>query len=232
MKRACLLIWGVLFTSIAWSQSMNIHYKNGQTVQYNMNNIDYVEYTEDNPNNAQVSSGEAIDLGLSVKWASCNIGASSPEIFGDRYAWGETNTKETYSTSTYIYYDSNTSTYIDIGKDIGGTNYDVAHVKWGGRWRMPTFYETDELRKKCSLKWSKLNGVTGYIVTGPNGNSIFLPVNGRTYYWASDMYKYEEKKASNTLSNAHCMEFDSSGANNIISSARRNGYYIRPIMPY
>lgn len=177
MKRACLLIVGVLFTSIAWSQSMNIHYKNGSAVQYNMQDIDYIEFADNNQNVPQVSSGEAIDLGLSVKWASCNLGASSPEEYGDLFAWGEVETKSSFTKSNYLYYDSYTMSYIDIGGDIGGTNYDVAHVKLGGSWRLPTRKEYQELLVSCDCKWTMFNGRNGYKFTSKiNGNSIFFPV--------------------------------------------------------
>ncbi len=131
--------------------------------------------------------GEMIDLGLSVKWASHNVGASSPEDFGGYYAWGETEEKSDYDVYTYKYaVDSDgdglltllDKDYIYIGSNISGTQYDVAHVKWGGSWRMPTRNEIAELVNKCSRKWTTYNGVNGQLVTGPNGNSIFLPAAG------------------------------------------------------
>lgn len=130
-----------------------------------------------------------IDLGLpsGTKWACCNVGASSPEGFGGYYAWGETEKKSDYSVNTYKYvvdldgdgnYRDNSNNWINIGSNISGTQYDVAHVKWGGSWRMPTFDEIKELVNKCSWKWTTYNGVKGQLVTGPNGNSIFLPAAG------------------------------------------------------
>ena len=85
-------------------------------------------------------AGEAIDLGLpsGTKWASCNVGATKPEEYGGYYSWGETEEKETYDWSTYIHCDGSSSTCHDLGSDISGTEYDVAHVKWGGKWCMPT----------------------------------------------------------------------------------------------
>ena len=115
-----------------------------------------------------VSTGYAIDLGLSVKWATCNVGAESPEDYGSYYASGET--EENYNSST--------GEYTNIGSNISGTSYDVAHVKWGGSWRMPTVSEIQELCNKCSWEWTSVNGVNGQKVTGPNGNSIFLPAAG------------------------------------------------------
>ena len=137
------------------------------------------------------TDSRAIDLGLSVKWASCNVGATKPEEYGGYYAWGETEEKSNYSWSTYKYcngtYDSMTKycTESDHGTVDNITTLepedDVAHVKWGGSWRMPTKAEQDELRDKCTWTWTTLNGVNGYCVTGPNGNSIFLSAAGCRY---------------------------------------------------
>ena len=130
---------------------------------------------------------EAIDLGLpsGIKWASWNVGASSPEEYGNYYAWGETEPKETYTWENYKYgyynYENGSSNMVDIGSDIGGTDYDVAHVKWGGDWRLPTYEEIKELRDNCSYEWTSQNNVIGAKFTGPNGNSIFLPAAGRWY---------------------------------------------------
>lgn len=121
---------------------------------------------------------QAIDLGLSVKWASCNVGASSPDGYGGYYAWGETEEKSYYDFANYKYYNSSTGNHDYIGTNISGTSYDVAHVKWGGSWRMPTLKEIQELINNCSWKWTTVNGVEGQKVTGPNGNSIFLPAAG------------------------------------------------------
>lgn len=114
----------------------------------------------------------AVDLGLSVKWASMNVGATSPEDYGGYFAWGETSEKEEYTMDTYLYYN------VDIGEDISGTDHDVAHVQWGGTWHMPTYDELKELLDNCTWTWTTQNAVNGYKVTGPNGNSIFLPAAG------------------------------------------------------
>lgn len=132
-----------------------------------------------------------IDLGLpsGTKWACCNVGAHSPEEFGGYYAWGETEEKscEIYydAESTYKYcyehtfYDEygaySEYIYIHIGDDIAGTSYDVAHVKWGGGWRMPSAEQMDELINICQSSWISQNGVYGRVFVGPNGNCVFLP---------------------------------------------------------
>src|SRR5574344_374192 len=145
-----------------------------------LSEIDSVSFIMQSPNDT-ITPGEAIDLGLSVKWASCNVGATTPEGYGGYYAWGETEEKSKYDTSTYKYYNSSTSKYIDIGSNISGTQYDVAHAKWGGSWRMPTDKEFEELCNKCTSTWTTYNGVNGRKFVGPNGNSIFLPAAGECW---------------------------------------------------
>ena len=148
---------------------------------------------------------EAVDLGLSsgTKWASWNIGASAPEDHGHYYAWGETEKKLSYEWSTYIHSDGTEETIHYIGSDIAGTEYDVAHAKWGGLWRMPSYEQIEELFKECSWSWGTQNGVNGMLVTGPNGAAIFLPAAGYRsnvyigqegeygYYWSSSDPNYE-----------------------------------------
>jgi hypothetical protein len=126
-----------------------------------------------------INGHEAVDLGLSVKWATCNIGANRLEECGDYFAWGETSPKDVYTEESYLYYDvANNRKLIDIGAEISGTEYDAASKQWGDDWRMPTEEELYELLSYCSWQWITINGVNGYKVIGPNGNSIFLPAAG------------------------------------------------------
>ena len=126
--------------------------------------------------------GEEVDLGLpsGTKWASWNVGATAPHEYGTCYAWGEVEEKNApYTWDTYKYYENVNDTLqrcTDIGENISGTEYDVAHQKWGNGWRMPTKDEFDELCKECKWNWTLRNWINGYEVVGPNGNSIFLPV--------------------------------------------------------
>lgn len=127
----------------------------------------------------EIKEHEYVDLGLSVKWATCNVGASLPSDFGDHYAWGETSTKRSYTEDNYKYYKNGRHIY--IGSNISGTQYDAARVNWGGTWRMPTFEEIRELLDKCTWERITLNEHKGYRVTGPNGKSIFLPDTHHTF---------------------------------------------------
>ena len=137
------------------------------------------------PNN---NHPHAIDLGLpsGTKWACCNVGATKSEEEGGYYAWGETEEKDAYNEVTYQYctgenpndygwYRQNIQ-YQYIGKDISGTKYDVAHVKWGGSWVMPSVEQLRELLDNCTYECTDLNGVKGGKFTSKtNGASIFLP---------------------------------------------------------
>lgn len=140
--------------------------------------------------NAGSAVHDYVDLGLpsGTLWATCNVGADSPEEYGWQYAWGETETKEYYSLEAYKWYDDKQCCFTkyctdsDYGIVDNKTELDpeddVAHVKWGGSWRMPTIDEIAELRNLCTWEWTVLNGIYGCRVTGKNGNSIFLPAAG------------------------------------------------------
>lgn len=143
-------------------------------------NIGFVSCGDDGDDNGQnnkgtgYSPGEAIDLGLSVKWASCNVGAKKDSEVGDFYLWGETETKN------YYYDDSYTLDAGTLPRNIANTQYDVAHVKWGGKWRMPTETELKELIA-CESRKATRDGREGYMFYGKNGNTIFLPATGFAY---------------------------------------------------
>jgi len=133
-----------------------------------------------------------VDLGLSVKWATCNVGASTPEDYGNFYAWGETQTKQSFTAKNYAFrtggswaadirlskYNTNPEKGPVDGKVRLVPSDDAASVNWGGRWRMPTKDEVEELFSRCRWVKSEINGVPGFRVTGPNGNSIFIPATG------------------------------------------------------
>ena len=140
---------------------------------------------------------EYVDLGLSVKWATMNVGASKPEDYGSYFAWGETTTKSTYNWSTYKYsngsfdsltkYNTSSSWGTVDNKTTLELNDDAARANWGGDWRMPTYAEWTELCDQCTWTWTTQNGVNGYKVTSKsNGNSIFLPAAG--YRLNSDLH--------------------------------------------
>lgn len=170
-----------------------VYYKYNQTQQKREENrVLELRAAEDARLKAAANGYKYVDLGLpsGVRWAACNVGASSPEEYGKYYAWGEIATKKSYK-------DKNSITYGKAIDDISGNpEYDVANANWGGSWRLPTKSEMDELKNKCTWTWTTQGANCGYKVTGPNGNSIFLPVAGyyglslkekgyRGYYWTS-----------------------------------------------
>ena len=134
-----------------------------------------------------IDGHECVDLGLpsGLKWATYNVGANSPEEYGDYYAWGETTTKERYDPDNCQTYDLSISKlqskgYIDETGNLTSP-HDAATANWGGNWRMPTYDEIKELKDNCTLTKTTENGVNGYKVTGTNANSIFLPSAGYRY---------------------------------------------------
>lgn len=187
-----------------------------------------------------------VDLGLSVKWATCNVGADSPEDYGDYFAWGETKPKSDYYWDTYKWCrgdDNNLTKYCtdsDYGTVDNKTQLDLSddatHVNWGSSWRMPTDDEFIELIENCSWTWTTQNGVKGYKVTSKtNGNSIFLPAAGYRdfsglnsagsygYYWSSSLY-------SDSPILAGCVGFFSSYVG-WHQDSRDHGLSVRPVCP-
>lgn len=181
----CLVVLGL--NCAAQNKKVMEFYLHGeQQLVVNLSGIDSVVWVarDTAPDEPQP---EAIDLGLSVKWASFNVGAKKPEEYGDYFEWGEPTTSITIvNESTYRWYDINTKrltkyctdpTYgiVDNKKTLDPED-DAAHVAWGKGWRIPTIAQIDELITKCNWRWTTFNGINGYIVSSKkNSNYIFLP---------------------------------------------------------
>ena len=199
----------------------------------------------DEPGNAinKINGHEYVDLGLpsGVKWAICNVGAKNPWEYGGYYAWGEIEEKSNYSWSNYKWCNGTPdvmtkyclkSTYgtVDNKKNLDPED-DVARVKWGGTWRMPTLTEQKELLTTCTWVWTTLNGVKGYKVTGPNGNSIFLPAAG---YRDRTEVKYRGSSSGfwstrlGVLNLSSCLGINSSSYE-LDFCCRFLGYSVRPV---
>ena len=199
--------------------------------QYVQNKITEVD-NKIKQENAKYNGHKYVNLGLSVKWATCNVGASKPEDYGNYYAWGETSTKSSYTID-------NSKTFRKSMGDIkGNSNYDAARANWGGSWRMPTRSELQELIDKCTWTWTTQNGVNGYNVKGPNGNSIFLPAaGGRIGSSLSDAVFYGYYWSSTPCSNyfddggysAYGLGFDSDG-HDMGGYLRSVGLSVRPVI--
>ena len=205
----------------------------------------------------------AVDLGLSVKWGSVNLGAEKPEEYGDYYAWGEIEPyyssqdpltwkdgKTGYNWASYKwcngtdhkltkYCPTDKTSYWDgegspDNKAVLDPEDDAAHISLGGKWRMPTDAEWTKLWENCTWTWTTQNGVNGRLVTGPNGNSIFLPAAGRWvnaslrragsngYYWSSSLYTDYPYRAWYVI-------FDSGVGGLYSDGIRYDGQSIRPV---
>lgn len=197
---------------------------------------------------------EYVDLGLSVKWATCNVGASKPEDNGNLYAWGETEVKEQYTTRTSKWgfmpfslkkYNINSEQGTVDNKTTLDLEDDVAHVTWGGNWRMPTREEMDELHDNCTWEWTAINGVNGYRVTskkqGYTDRSIFLPAagykaNGRYQYgsngnyWSRSLMTDPYGDGSVICGTGACIRFNNNQAD-VGWEDRMAGLSVRPVCP-
>ena len=177
---------------------------------------------------AEAKSGiEAADLGLSVRWASCNVGAEAPEEYGDYYAWGECEVKDSYGWKGSKSYDRPYAATLQSEED-------VATQKLGDGWRMPTTDEVRELIEKCEVREAVRNGCYGFEFVAPNNNTIFLPAAGYRYdttryndgfealYWSSSSIAGDNKHAMALFVNNH---------EKLIDSARYRYYgaTIRPV---
>lgn len=182
-----------------------------------------------------------VDLGLSVMWATCNVGASKPEDYGYYFAWGEVDPKADYSWDTYKYGSSETSlTKYNTDPSRGTVDNrtslylsdDSAQVNWGGTWRMPSAIEQQELVNDCKWSWKKRNGVYGYQVTSQlNGKSIFLPAagyrDGSSLYDAESCGSYWSSECRDEYAK-HVIDFSSLGVGWGIRK-RYYGYSVRPV---
>ena len=200
---------------------------------------------------------EYVDLGLNVKWATCNVGADKPEGYGDYYAWGETEPKSEYTWENYRFRISGDDFFKNIKLSKYNTDIitgvvdslttlemidDAAHVRWGGNWRMPTVDEFRELMDSCIWTWTTINGVNGYKVTsnmhGYTDRSIFLPAVGlgnANFNNRQDdhgLYWSSSLRPSspNSPNCPYVISF-ASGGFSLGASAQFNGYPIRPVCP-
>ena len=196
MKKLILFASALCMSVCAMAQSEFYVYKtDGSSVRYMIADVDSISFTV--PATGTENGHEWVDLGLSVKWATCNVGATKPEEYGDYYAWGETTTKSSYSYDNYKWSNDGFDTFTKYctSSDYGTVDNktvleladDAARANWGGAWRMPTDAEWTELRENCTWTWTIKNGVNGYEVKSEaNGNSIFLPAAG--YRDGGDLY--------------------------------------------
>lgn len=182
MKKMFMAVIALMMT-ISASAQFYIYCSDGNVIK-----VDSISMIAPSENVDSHNGHEYVDLGLSVKWATCNVGATKAEEYGDYFAWGEVEPKDYYHWDSYKWcngsYDTQTKYCTDIyygtvdNKTVLDLSDDAARANWGGSWRMPTDAELTELREQCTWTWTTQNGVYGRKVTGPNGNSIFLPAAG------------------------------------------------------
>ena len=193
----------------------------------------------------EICNEQAVDLGLSsgTIWAGWNVGATSAEQCGDYYAWGETKTKKKNIYICYFDLKKGSEKFITYNNEGGKTSIrcskrDVAWVKWGHKWAIPTKDQADELVRECTWTWMKYNGANGFAVTGPNGKSLFMPAAGLLYtgldnvneflsvgslawYWTSDLDKDDS-------ASAYSISFFQKKAE-VQTQVRPNGVSVRPV---
>ena len=188
---------------------------------------------------------EWVDLGLpsGTLWATCNVGANSPEEYGDHFAWGETEPKDVYSWETYKWcygtsdsmmkYCTNSSYgFIDDKTELEPED-DAATVNWGEKWRTPTNEQIKELINKCTWTWTTLNGVNGYLIVGPNDNTLFLPAAGDChnewlYATGTEGYYWSRTIVTNFPNQAYFIDFYS-GGERYDAIFRYFGISVRPV---
>lgn len=234
-------------TLAANAQIMKIYKGSTLVASYKQTEADKVVFEEIS------ETHEFVDLGLSVKWATCNIGADKPEDYGDYFAWGETtgyNSGKTYfDWSTYKWCNGSSSTMTKYctqskygtvdNKTVLDPADDAATVNWGGDWRMPTSAELQELLDNCTWSWTQENGVNGYRVTskkvGYTDKSIFLPAAG--YRWSdrlssagSNGYYWSSSLLTDSSGHAWFLNFHS-GYRSMNDDLRSNGHSVRAVCP-
>lgn len=206
MKKTSSWLIGLLIISTGVSAQNRVHVtmKDGTMNNIFVSDIESVTWEEMDYSGA--NGHEYIDLGLSVMWATCNLGATVPEEYGDYFAWGETepyynneewnpDTSPGYCWESYKWCEGSFLTYYRLTKyctneRIGEVDSltvlqsedDAASVNWGGAWRLPSHIEMDELCHKCIWEQVERNGIEGFVITGPNGNNIFMPMAGELRY--------------------------------------------------
>lgn len=199
-----------------------------------VNNVNGVEY-----NLYGLNGHGYVDLGLpsGTIWATCNVGASSPEEYGDYFAWGEVEPKSSYNWNNYIYGSGTPLQKYNeddwkAGLDIQD---DAAHINMGGHWVMPSKAYVDELVNGTTSSWETLNGVNGRRFTGSNGNSIFIPASGykmnsSSSYAGSSGFLWERSIDLSQSANGMYYSFGSSGSISTSSMSRMTGLCVRGII--
>ncbi|MBR0046322.1 MAG: hypothetical protein IJP75_05485 [Bacteroidaceae bacterium] len=256
------MLLAVVTYSSSLAQGIIIYKSNGTQEKLPYVAVDSIipYYADKNP--VQVTDPKPVDLGLpsGTLWADINVGASAPEKHGGYYALGETEEKLTYSWSSYmctsssacgtssdplyadglLTYTKVSTVVLNVKCNIAGTKYDVATQKWGESWMMPTAQQFQELFDNCTRANVKINDVDCVEYTGPNGNTLIIPLSGgymedknlknaddyiqRTYFWAADFTFSLDSGGGATVTST-----SESASTNIFQEYRYRGKQIRPV---
>lgn len=172
----------------------------------------------------QINNMNYVDLGLpsGIKWATCNIGANSPEEYGDYFVWNEIETKEMQTVRNFK---TVVRKFLGLSKiDKRKKIRDKAKANWRDNWRLPTNREMEELVDKCTWTWTTQSGVNGYKVIGPNGNSIFLPATG-LYFSVSEL-RYARTSGNYWSSTPNESSYDSAYSLHFIKDLFKEEHYV------
>lgn len=244
-----LLLCAAVGSINAQNKVMRLHYSNGNSETKPIADVVKITF-EDEGSSVVDPTQQLVDLGLSVKWAAWNVGASSPEQYGDYFAYGEVKPKNDYTLLNYewLYYGyfeedlDEWEYYLKLGANFSGTNYDAAHVNWGDKWRMPSRAEWQELFNNCNKEWTSLNGVVGARFTSKiNGNSIFIPAAGNKFdgkethqetncmYWTPEEYDFFDPTGWNNECRNYRVDISATYANTEGYDYPEVGFTIRPV---
>lgn len=225
---AMLMATGVQTTM---AQEMLVRLADNKIVRYDVSQVQYVTFLE--------TAFVDLELPSGTLWATCNVGACFPEEYGDYFAWGETEPKETYTDSNYKFITNGKVTKYNStdGRTVLLFADDAATANLGSGWQMPSKEQWDELLdgSNTTIEWTKENGVNGFKVTSThNGKSIFLPAAGQQTRWSDDVGKagyYWSRSLNAENENEACnMTLDYSGFKSTSYVYRTYGYPVRPVV--
>ena len=242
MKRIIPFVAAVLVALSSQAQTVNVNLTNGQTITYNASQVDYIDFTKPIPASGDL---ETVDLGLpsGTKWANMNVGATAPDDYGLYFAWGEIQPKEVYDWDSYQWGSWSTAfNKASITKYNNRLNPedDAATINWGGKWRMPTKEEFEELVANTTVAYETIgDSAVVKLTSKKNGASIYMPLggwwNGRHityerqggYYWASTL---SNKTVNKQYVYAYCASFLESNVAGVDIEKRPIGQLIRPVI--
>lgn len=213
------------------AQIVHVYSKNGGRTDFAEGEVLSIEFAEQ-PKLPLTAPADVqmVDLGLSVRWASCNVGATEAHDSGAYFAWGELSEKQSYTWAEYF----DAECELPLNSICGMPDYDVATAEWGGTWRLPSLAEVQELCDRCEWTWTEQNGQHGCLVKGPSGEEIFLPAGGTRQgmqlYLGGSYGSFLTGSADiDNKYYARCLVFYADGSCWIDANLRDYGQSVRPV---